>query len=227
MGWLSAIIGAIGGLLGGGMQMHGQNRSNQMQYQSHQDQLAWEREAAQMGQAAINEENQRRSKEAQFRAAKLEDVAGMFGKLEGIGEMGDVGQGQMREMAQMLMSGNDSANLEKSAMHALSRNSGMLDASLAGRGLFSSGYAAQNQQGLASDTMMGLARDISQNRQQNMGMASGLLGQAGQWDMSRYQHGLAGRQFDMDRLAQIAQLYMDDSFGANAPMRATGTRRQR
>jgi hypothetical protein len=198
LGFLNALLGGAGSIIGGSMQANAQNRATASQRESEKERLAWEQRYAQMQADAQDEENLRRTQEAQFRAAKLEDVAGMLQALQGMGD-----SDRLRSMGSDLLGNQDYGGLERAAMRGLERSSGMLDASLASRGLFSSGYAAQSQRGLAGDVMANLARDIANQRTSNMGMAANMFGQAGSLDMSR--------------IGQLANIFSDDSFGANLP----------
>lgn len=194
-----AIIGAIGRGVAGSQQAGATRSAASAQERSATEAIEWERESALMGQKATEEENRRRQVEASFRAANLEDVIKMF---EGLGNSGEMAG--MSQIAQQLMSGDGGTDLRKNAMRELDMNSGMLNAMLAQSGVTGSGFGAQQQRGLMTDTMMGLARDMTQNRTQNLMGAANLLGQS--------------QQMNMGRLGAIGSLYQDDAFGANAPM---------
>jgi hypothetical protein len=118
-------------------------------------------------------------------------------RLAGLLEGGDPYATQQRLAAMNLMnmsSPDNRAMLEAEAMRQLERSSGALDASLAARGMFSSGAAAGAQRDLTSSTLGGLAQAIAADRQaaQQMQMAgqqaaAGIYGGLGQ-------SALAGRQ---------------------------------
>lgn len=196
---LPALIGAGGAAISGSQSANATRNAASAQERSASEQIAWEREAAQMGQQAQEEENRRRQLEASFRAANLEDVIKMF---EGLGNSSEM-RG-MSQIAQQLMNGEGGTDLRKNAMRELDMNSGMLNAMLAQSGVMGSGFGAEQQRGLMTDTMMGLARDMTQNKTQNLMGAANLLGQS--------------QQMNMGRLGAIGSLYQDDAFGANAPM---------
>ena len=138
----------------------------------------------------------------------LSQLAGMAGsaanvdsrdqrRLAGLLEGGDpyAAQQQLAAVNLMNMSSPDNrAMLEAEAMRQLERSSGALDASLASRGMYSSGAAAGAQRDLTSSTLGGLAQAIAADRQaaQQMQMsgqqaAAGIYGNLGQTS-------LAGRQ---------------------------------
>lgn len=206
---LTALFGAMGGIASGGFQAAAANRATGSAERSKQSELDWEREAAGLAQQAQDEENRRRQIEASFRAAKLEDVIGMFQNLEGLGSLG-ADAGRLRDMAGQLMGRDGEADLRKAALMELDRNSGALNAMLAQTGVRGSGFAAGQQRGLATDTMMGLAKDIAANRQQNLLGGGQLLGQAANINQMM-------ANFDLNKLGAIGNLYQDEAFGANAP----------
>jgi hypothetical protein len=138
----------------------------------------------------------------------LAQLAGMAGaasnvdssdqrRLAGLLEGGDPYADQQRAAAVNLMnmsSPDNRAMLEAEAMRQLERSTGALDASLASRGMFSSGAAAGAQRDLTASTLGGLAQAIAADRQaaqqmQMMGQqaAAGIYGGLGQSTM-------AGRQ---------------------------------
>jgi hypothetical protein len=199
----------MGSIASGGFQAAAANRATSSAERSKQAELDWEREAAQMAQQAQDEENRRRQIEASFRAAKLEDVIGMFQNLEGLGSLG-ADAGRLRNMANQLMSNEGEGDLRKSALMELDRNSGALNAMLAQAGVRGSGFAAGQQRGLATDTMMGLAKDIAASRQQGILGGGQLLGQAANINQMM-------ANFDLSKLGAIGNLYQDEAFGANAP----------
>ena len=207
---LTALFGAMGGIASGGFQAGAANRATDAASRSKQAELDWQRQAAQMERDAQEEENRRRQIEASFRAAKLEDVIGMFQNLEGLGGLGQDAD-QLRGLASRLTSHEGEADLRKAAMYELDKNSGMLNAMLAQSGVRGGGYAGMQQRGLMSDTIMGLSRDIANNRQQNLLGAGNLLSQAG--SLNQMMQG-----FEMDRLSNIGRLFQDDAFGPNAPL---------
>lgn len=206
---LAALFGAMGTIASGGFQAAAANRATSSAERSKQAELDWEREAAGLAQQAQDEENRRRQIEASFRAAKLEDVIGMFQNLQGLGSLGADAE-RMRSMASQLMDPGGEADLRKAAMFELGKNSDVLNAMLAQAGVRGSGYAAGQQRDLATSTMMGLAKDIAANRQQNILGASQMLGQAANINQMM-------ANFDLNRLGAIGNLYQDDAFGANAP----------
>jgi hypothetical protein len=206
---LTALFGAMGSIASGGFQAAAANRATSSAERSKRSELDWEREAAGLAQQAQDEENRRRQIEASFRAAKLEDVIGMFQNLEGLGSLG-TDAGRLRNVASQLMSHDGEADLRKAALMELDRNSGALNAMLAQAGVRGSGFAAGQQRGLATDTMMGLARDIASNRQQNLLGGGQLLGQAANINQMM-------ANFDLNKLGAIGNLYQDEAFGANAP----------
>lgn len=97
-------------------------------------------------------------------------------RLAGLLEGGDPYADQQRLAAinMMNMAGPDNrATLEAEAMRQLERSTGALDASLAARGMFSSGAAAGAQRELTASTLGNLAQAIAADRQaaQQMQMA--------------------------------------------------------
>lgn len=208
---LSGLFGAMGSTFGAGVQGAAANRATESNERMKKQELDWLRQAAGLNFDAQETENERRTGEAQFRAAKLEDIVKMFQGLEGPAGLAE-DAGRLRGFASQVMEDGWEGNLRKSAMGELSRNSGALNAMLAQSGVMGSGFAAGQQRSLASDTMMGLARDIAAQRGQNMSMAGNFLGQAGQLSS------LIGN-FDLNRLQSIGSIYQDDAFGANMPYR--------
>jgi hypothetical protein len=192
MPWMK-ILGGLGGAVSSFANMRGQARENR---------------------AAAERENLQRRQEFdlnQRRAARLEDIAGLFHdqrdrRPEGMDQMG-----QMAAQLSMAGGGPDSSRtLERAAMQGLQRQSGMLDAGLAARGIYSSGAALGQQRALASDTMMGLSRDIAADRRQGQQLqmqgqqgAANIFGQMGQLD----------QQNQLAMLQGIAQLMSDPSMG--------------
>lgn len=85
--------------------------------------------------------------------------------------------GRMREIAELLASQDDSADMRKSALRELDQSGGALNAMLAQAGVSGSGFAAGQQRGLTSDVLMGLARDIATHRSANLQAAGTLHGQ--------------------------------------------------
>lgn len=277
---LAAAAAILGPLLQGLFNLAGNTASGNATVRSKQLEIDWLREAAEMAQRATEEENKRRSAEAQHRAANLTDVANMFkgldfgpggdymnrfDRLSGAGgdisantapltglagQVGSMNFDDLRGIADILMNTDDRVDLRKSAMHELDRNSGMLNAMLAQSGVSGSGFAAGQQRGLMTDTMMGLAQAISQNRFQNLMGAGGLRGQAHEFDLgarglqgnllgqaasldlqgqlgrSSHASGMASLlaqlgQLQLNRLSGIADLYRDDAFGPNLPYEPT------
>lgn len=161
--------------------------------------LDLQKRAMEEAKRATEEENRRRQIEASFRAGKLEDVANMFMNL---GQSG--GTSDMMRLAGELASPDSYADIRKSAMRELEQSSGALNAMMAQAGLRGSGFSAGQQRGLASDVLMGLSRDIAGQRSANLQAAGNLFGQA--------------TQLDLSRLGNIANLFSDEAFGANAPL---------
>jgi hypothetical protein len=208
---ISALFAAGGQVFGAAAQGSAANRATASNERLKQQELDFLRQSALLNFDAQENENERRTGEAQFRAAKLEDIVKLFQGLEGPAGLGEDAD-RLRGMASQMMEGGWEGDLRKAAMGELGRNSGALNAMLAQSGVLGSGFAAGQQRGLAADTMMGLARDIAAQRGQNMGMAGNFLGQAGQLSS------LLGN-FDLNRLNSIGSIYQDEAFGANMPYR--------
>lgn len=66
---------------------------------------------------------------------------------------------------------SDTTGLERSAVTTLTKNQGILDASLAQRGIYSSGTATSAHRGLAGEVMSGLAEAINADQANRAGMA--------------------------------------------------------
>jgi hypothetical protein len=127
---LPSLIGAGGQMFGAGVQGQAANRATDATTRMKQQELDWQKQATLFGFDAQEEENERRSREAQFRAAKLEDIAKMFENLEGLGGLkGDADK--LRGFADQMMQGDDETDLRRAAMGELSRNGGALNAMLA------------------------------------------------------------------------------------------------
>jgi len=202
---LGTLFGFLGNLLTGGMQASATRQAGAQQAATSRESLAeqrrqfeetmkWMRESAGLAQEGQELENIRRSQEAQRRAARLEDVAAMFGDVRGMAGLEDI--------AGRMAPGGE-ADLRKAAMRELERGSGQLGAALASQGLTSSGYGARQQRGLAGDVTMGLAQQIAQNRMQQLMGQAGILGQL--------------TSADLARLGSIANIYQDEAFGADLP----------
>lgn len=226
----SSLLGGLFGMGAGNQQASATRAQAAAQERIAGQQIDWQREAAEMARQAQEEENRRRQIEASFRAAKLEDVAGMFQNLQNPQRVGGIeglqDLGGMRDIASLLMGQDPSADLRKAAMRELGGSSNQLNAMMAQAGVRGSGFAAGQQRQLAGDVMSGLAQQIAQNRQQNLMGAGSILGQAGQMDLGMQQfnrnldmqQNQFGANMDMERLSQIARLFQDDAFGANAPL---------
>lgn len=168
-----AIISGIGGLFGGWANARAQNRENQ---------------------AAAEQANLERRmgiEGATRRAAKLEDLAGVFRQF---GERQNPYAGQQQAIAQQLMGPNGQGLLQAEAARQLERNSGMLDSALAARGMYSSGYGVNQQRMLSSEMMGSLAQAIAQNRAQGLSAASNIYSGLSADDMQRQQTMLGGLQ---------------------------------
>jgi hypothetical protein len=202
MWWIPLVVSAIAGGANALTGMRSQSRENQAQAD------------------AENRQRYEQYAQQQRRAARLEDVAGMFRDF-GAEQVGAPrGMAQMEQTAQALMGlGAQSSRgmLERSAGETLRRQSGVLDAALASRGIFNSGAGMGQQRQLAGDVMMGLSRDIAGDRQAGMQQlmqaqqaAGGLFGQVGGLDQQRQAMNL---QRAMAALQGQAGIYSDEAFG--------------
>lgn len=192
MWWLPLVASILGGGVSALTGMSSQNRENNAKA------------------SAENREREEQFAQQQRRAVKLEDVAGMFRDYQSRPAQGSQEMAQLAQQMQGMTSVNNMPSLERAAMEQLQRQGGVLDASLASRGVYSSGGAMRQHRGLASDTLMGLAQQIAQDRQAGMQTqlqgaqaASGIYGQLGQMDAQRQLSALQG----------LGTIYGDEAFG--------------
>jgi hypothetical protein len=178
------LISGLGGLFGGVSKTRAQSRENQVAAQ--QENL---RRQAEMD--ARNQELRLGGEVATRRAAKLEDLAGIFREF---GQKENPYARQQSMLAERMMGDDGRGMLQAEAMRQLERGSGMMDGALAARGMYSSGYGVNQQRMLGSEMMGSLAQAIAQNQMQGAQGASSIYAGLGQNDLQRQQMTLSGLQ---------------------------------
>jgi hypothetical protein len=178
------ILSGLGGLFGGISRTRAQGRENQAA--ADQENL---RRQAELD--ARNQELRLGGEVATRRAAKLEDLAGIFKEF---GQKQNPYARQQSMLAERMMGDDGRGLLQAEAMRQLERGSGMLDGALASRGMYSSGYGVNQQRLLGGEVMGSLAQAIAQSQMQGMQGASNIYAGLGQDDMQRQQMTLAGLQ---------------------------------
>jgi hypothetical protein len=213
---IMAGISGLGGLFSSIGKTRAASRENQAQTQK-------ENLAMQLQLDARNKELGMGVEMAGRRAAKLEDLAGIFREF---GDRQDPFARQQADIAEHMMGADGRGLLQAEAQRQLERGSGFMDSVLASRGMHSSGYGATQQRMLASETMGSLAQAIAQNQMQGLAGASNIYGGLGQQDMQRQMAMLSGLQgIYGDQAWSMAgmdpsQFMLDPEMYRNAPLTA-------
>jgi len=254
---IPAAATVFGSIIGNRGRQRAARTSAQGQQEITEQQLASQRESALLGMESGMLEQRRRQQEAAFRAGKLEDVASMFQGLQGpsfggataqqvtaqqVGPLAQVAE--LEDMAREMRAQEGSLDLRRAAMRELDLGGEAMNAALAASGVRGSGFGASQVRGMTGDVLGGLAQQIQQSRMQALSGAAGIMGQAGQMDLSRLtanqqaalnaavsnqgaalqaaginqQAAQAAANFGLQRAQGISQVYQDEAFGANAPL---------
>jgi len=251
---IGAGLGLIGNIVTGRQKANAQKSAAKQQADIAREELQFSRESGLLGFEAGIAEQRRRQQEAAFRAGKLEDVASMFQGLQGpsggyqsvtaqqVGPLAQVAE--MEDIAREMRAQEGSLDLRRAAMRELDLGGDAMNAALAASGVRGSGFGASQVRGMTGDVLGGLAQQIQQSRMQALSGAAGIMGQAGQMDLSRLtanqqaalnaavsnqgaalqaaginqQAAQAAANFGLQRAQGISQVYQDEAFGANAPL---------